>query len=224
MPERDIRLDFQRRGRLGLDEAILCSDKTLDQLTAILDQASERKMPLLLTRLQTAQFSSLPEPYRERMDYEPLSRTAFYGSVPGIQPPPRVAVVTAGTSDIAVSREAVRTLNYHGVDCLEINDVGVAGLWRLLERIEELRAFPLVIVTAGMDAALPSVIAGLVPGVVISVPSSIGYGVAQGGETALRAALTSCAPGILVVNIDNGYGAACAALRALNVFGGSAGP
>src|SRR5512144_1830677 len=164
------------------------------------------------------QWAALPETYRVRLDYEPVSRTAFYGTVPAPASVPTVAVVTAGTSDIAVSREAARTLSYHGVGCEEINDVGVAGLWRLLERVEELRRFPVLIVTAGMDVALPSVIAGLVPGLVIALPSSVGYGVAQGGETALRAALASCAPGVVVVNIDNGYGAACAVLRILNRF------
>ena len=221
MVERDIKLDFQRRARLGLDEAIYCGHKTLAQLTAILEHARERDASLLLTRLDAAQFAALPESCRVRMDYEPVSHTAFYGTVPApALAPTTVAVVTAGTSDIAVSREAARTLAYHGVGCEEINDIGVAGLWRLLERVDELRRFPLLIVTAGMDAALPSVIAGLVSGLVITVPSSVGYGVAQGGETALRAALASCAPGVVVVNIDNGYGAACAALRILNSFGG----
>jgi hypothetical protein len=221
MVERDIKLDFQRRTRLGLDEAVFCGHKTLEQLSAILDQARDRDVTLLLTRLDPSQRASLPEPHRARLDFEPVSRTAFYGSVPTPQSPPSIAVVTAGTSDVSVSREAVRTLQYHGVTCLEINDVGVAGLWRLLERVDELRQLPLLIVTAGMDAALPSVIAGLVPGLVIAVPTSVGYGVAQGGETALRAALASCAPGVVVVNIDNGYGAACAALRILHGFGGS---
>jgi NCAIR mutase (PurE)-related protein len=95
----------------------------------------------------------------------------------------------------------------------------VAGLWRLLERIDEIQKLPVVIAVAGMDGALPSVVAGLVPGIVISVPTSTGYGVAAAGETALRSALASCAPGLVVVNIDNGYGAACAALRALRSRG-----
>jgi NCAIR mutase (PurE)-related protein len=94
-------------------------------------------------------------------------------------------------------------------------DVGVAGLWRLMQRIEELRRVPVVIAVAGMDAALPTVLAGLVPGVVIAVPTSVGYGVAGGGHTALHALLASCAQGITVVNIDNGFGAACAAVRIL---------
>ena len=123
--------------------------------------------------------------------------------------------ITAGTSDVSVSREASRTLSYYGVPCLDIADVGVAGLWRLMERIEEIQRHRNVIVVAGFDAALPSVVGGLVPGLVIAVPTSTGYGVARGGETALFSSLVSCAPGVVVVNIDNGYGAACAAIRAL---------
>jgi pyridinium-3,5-biscarboxylic acid mononucleotide synthase len=128
-------------------------------------------------------------------------------------------VIAAGTSDVYVSREAARTLRYYGQPNVEITDVGVAGLWRLLERIEEIRRMPVVIAVAGMDAALPTVLGGLVPSVVIGVPTSVGYGVASGGEAALRAMLASCAPGLVVMNIDNGYGAACAALRILRAIG-----
>jgi NCAIR mutase (PurE)-related protein len=123
--------------------------------------------------------------------------------------------VAAGTSDVAVGREAARTLRFYGEPAVEINDVGVAGLWRLLERVEEMRKMKVVIAVAGMDAALPTVIGGLVSSVVIGVPTSVGYGVASGGETALRSMLASCSPGLLVTNIDNGFGAACAALRIL---------
>ncbi|MBL8704068.1 MAG: AIR carboxylase family protein, partial [Rhodospirillales bacterium] len=108
------------------------------------------------------------------------------------------------------------TLRYYGVGVSEIADVGVAGLWRLTARLDEIRRHKVVIVAAGMDAALPSVLGGLVAAPVIAVPTSVGYGVAVGGQTALNAALASCAPGVTVVNIDNGYGAACAALRILN--------
>lgn len=215
MANKDIKLDFQRRSRLGFDEAILCSHKTNDHLKAILDQAQQQAITLLLTRLRSDQFKALPDYHRAVMDYETVSCTAFYGAVPPPQGARQVAVVTAGTSDVSVSREAARTLQYHGVACREIADVGVAGLWRLMERIEELQRLSVVLVAAGMDAALPSVVAGLVPGAVIAIPTSVGYGVAAGGETALRATLASCAPGLLVVNIDNGYGAACAALRIL---------
>jgi NCAIR mutase (PurE)-related protein len=152
------------------------------------------------------------------MDYDAVSRTGYFGLVAIPQAKPRIAVVTAGTSDVPVAREIARTLNYYGEGCIEIADVGVAGLWRLLDRVSDIRDKAVVIVVAGMDAALPSVVGGLVSGAVIAVPTSVGYGVAEGGTTALHAALASCAPGVVVVNIDNGYGAACAALRIVNLF------
>ena len=130
--------------------------------------------------------------------------------------PPKIAVVTAGTSDSKVAREALRTLEFNGLAATRIFDVGVAGLWRLLERVEEIRKHPIIIATAGMDAAMPSVLGGLVSGTLIAVPTSTGYGVALKGETAFAASLASCAPGIVVCNIDNGYGAACAALRIIS--------
>lgn len=217
MADRDVKLDLERRERLGFDEAILCAGKSRDQLATILDAAGDRT--LLLTRLEGDALAALSEHYRRRIDYEPVSRTGFFGTVDPPSGDTHIAVVGAGTSDIPVSREAVRTLAYYGMPSLEIADVGVAGLWRLMERIDEIRRHPVVIVVAGLDASLPSVIGGLVPGLVIAVPTSTGYGVAEAGATALRSALVSCAPGIVVVNIDNGYGAACAALRALRTVG-----
>jgi NCAIR mutase (PurE)-related protein len=213
--DQDIKLDLQRGERLGLDEAIFCAGKTTGHIGHILDHAQARAGRLLLTRLHETQFIELPEHHRAALDYEPLSRTAFFGKPVPLEGRPRAAVVVAGTSDLFVSREAVRTLAYYGVPALEVTDVGVAGLWRLLERVEEIRALPVVIVVAGMDAALPTVVGGLVPGAVIGVPTSVGYGVATGGQSALNAMLASCAPGVAVMNIDNGYGAACAALRVL---------
>jgi NCAIR mutase (PurE)-related protein len=215
MSHDDLNLDFRRRERLGFDEAILCEPKSTEQLAAILEQADERGAPLLLTRLGPDRFEALPDAFRARIDYEPVSRTAFFGEPDPLRGEPRVAVLSAGTSDAPAAREAARTLRYYGRASLQVPDVGVAGLWRLLERIDEIQKLPVVITVAGMDGALPSVVAGLVPGLVVCVPTSTGYGVAAGGETALRSALTSCAPGVVVVNIDNGYGAACAALRAL---------
>jgi NCAIR mutase (PurE)-related protein len=126
-----------------------------------------------------------------------------------------IAIVTAGTSDVPVAREALRTLRYNGMNATTVFDVGVAGIWRLLDRIEEIRQFPVLIVSAGMDAALPTVLGGLYDGLIIAVPTSVGYGVATGGTTALNSILASCAPGVVTVNIDNGYGAACAALKTL---------
>ena len=210
-----ITLDLERRARIGIEEAVLCAGKTPEQLAEILRRADEAERSLLLTRLDAEQREALPDALAERIDYEVLSRTGVFGTVAAAEGEARVAIVSAGTSDQSVSREAARTLAYHGHPSVEIGDVGVAGLWRLMARIDEIRAFPVVIVVAGMDAALPSVVGGLVPGVVIAVPTSTGYGIAQGGATAMMTMLASCAPGVAVVNIDNGYGAACAALRAL---------
>ncbi len=108
---------------------------------------------------------------------------------------------------------------FRGIAAAVHFDVGVAGLWRLTSRLESIGGCPIVIAVAGMDAALPTVLGGLIPALIIAVPTSVGYGVAAGGRTALNALLASCAPGITVVNIDNGYGAACAALRALRIAG-----
>ncbi|MEM6940833.1 MAG: AIR carboxylase family protein [Pseudomonadota bacterium] len=109
-------------------------------------------------------------------------------------------------------------MTYLGVPIEKFIDIGVAGLWRLLEQVETLQKFPVVVAVAGMDGALPSVLGGLIQGAIICVPTSTGYGASRGGETALSAALASCAPGLSVVNIDNGYGAACAAFRVVNTF------
>jgi pyridinium-3,5-biscarboxylic acid mononucleotide synthase len=218
MIDTDINLDLQRLGRIGFDEAIFCVGKTIGQLESILNWANGNDKTLLLTRLGGEKLHALPSHHRERIDYETLSQTGIFGAIEVPAGDALVAVVSAGTSDAAVSREAVRTLRYFGHNSFEICDVGVAGLWRILDRVEELRQFPVVITVAGMDAALPSVIGGLLPGVVIAVPTSTGYGIAESGKTALRAALVSCAPGIVVVNIDNGYGAACAAKRILQSY------
>ena len=218
-----ITLDLERRTRIGIEEAVLCEGKTPQQLADILARAEEAERSLLLTRLDAAQRNALPAALAERVDYEPLSRTGVFGRVVAPSGEAQVAIVSAGTSDQPVCHEAARTLAYHGHSSAEMGDVGVAGLWRLMNRIDEIRAYPIVIVVAGMDAALPSVVGGLVPGMVIAVPTSTGYGVASGGSAAMMAMLASCAPGVTVVNIDNGYGAACAALRALPLLAPPAG-
>ena len=215
----EINLDHARRERIGLEEAIFATGKSPAQLIEILAKIQHRGGRTLLTRLAAIEFAGLPGFWRERIDYDPVSQTGCYGVPPPATEAPRVAVISAGTSDTPVALEAVRTLRYAGHESERIFDVGVAGLWRLLERLPRLSDKAVVVVVAGLDAALPSVVGGLVGGVVIAVPTSTGYGVAAGGTTALHASLTSCAPGITVVNIDNGYGAACAALRVLNLLG-----
>lgn len=213
--------DAARPERIGLPEAILCASKSAAQLAMILAELAAREPNALLTRLAAEQYAALPDALRVRLDYDPLSRTAFLGSVEPPSGPARVALVTAGTGDQRVAEEAARTLAFHGEAVERHYDIGVAGLWRLLSRRERLASFPVLIACAGMEGALFSVLGGLVPGLVVAVPVSSGYGVSEGGRTALASALSSCAPGIVVVNIDNGYGAACAALRVLR---GRAGP
>lgn len=208
-----INLDHERTRRIGFAEAVYSASKSVDQLAEILNQSAQREITLLLTRLSPAQFAALPQQYCAALDYDPVSQTAFFGQINPASNGAEIAVVTAGTSDVPVASEAARTLRFYGHEVLTINDIGVAGIWRLFDRLESLKPMSVIIVVAGMDGALPSVVAGLVSGCVIAVPTSIGYGVADGGRTALNAALASCAPGLVVVNIDNGYGAACAALR-----------
>jgi NCAIR mutase (PurE)-related protein len=211
----EINFDFDRRERIGLSEAVFCQGKTPAQIGEAITIAQARDLSLLLTRLEPDAFAALAAPAQAALEYDPPSRTAIAGASRRPEGDPLVAVVTAGTSDLPVGREALRTLGFYGVAAREIADVGVAGLWRVLKHEQELRRYPVVIVVAGMEGALFSVVAGLVGGAVIAVPTSTGYGVARRGETALHAALASCAPGLVTVNIDNGYGAACAAIRAL---------
>lgn len=201
-------LDWRRSARIGLTEAVLCDSKHSSHIAEILKEARDRS--LLLTRLSSEQRDELDF----SLDYCPLSRTAFYGAV---APPATdgAVIVCAGTSDLPVALEAQRTLAFSGYRSKLIADVGVAGLWRVLERLDEIRAHDVVIAVAGMEGALFSVLGGLVARPLIAVPSSVGYGVAHGGQAALASALASCASGIVAVNIDNGFGAACAAIRFL---------
>jgi len=211
----DIVFDFGRAERIGLDEAVFCQMKSPAQIDAILDGALQKNAGLLLTRLDADKLAALSPPHRQQIDYCPISQTAFFGRLRPVTSSGTVAIVAAGTSDASVAREAARTLRHAGVAASLIVDVGVAGLWRLTERLDDIRRHPVVIAVAGMDAALASVLGGLVSSAMICVPTSVGYGAAESGRTALNAMLVSCAPGITVCNIDNGYGAACAALRIL---------
>lgn len=215
------RHDHDRLQRIGMPEAVLCDTKTVDQVVAIVDElAAATTEPRLLTHLTDEQLAALAPAVVQQLDDDRLSRTAMLnGRLPAR--PGHVAVVAAGTSDASVAAEAARTLTFSGVTCEMIVDVGVAGLWRLEERLAEIRAADIVIAVAGMDAALVSVLGGLVAAPVIAVPTSVGYGVSAGGMTALHSSLASCAQGITVVNIDNGFGAACAAVRMLSLFGWS---
>lgn len=207
--------DRDRTNRIGLPEAIFCLDKSVEQISYIASRLlDETQVRSLFTRLSHDKYEALNATVSAILNYDETSETAILGS----SHPARtgtVAIVTAGTSDLSVANEASRTLTFMGGSNTVISDVGVAGLWRLEQRVEEICAHDIVIVVAGMDAALPTVLGGLIPNPIIGVPTSTGYGAARDGETALHCMLTSCAPGITVTNIDNGYGAACAALRML---------
>lgn len=212
----EANLDFDRENRTGLAEAVFCQSKSLHQLQEICEQVEAASRSMLFTRLSAEVFGQLSETLPANfLEYDVVSRTAFHGAYKS-RSKDLVAVVTGGSSDVPVAREASRTLEFYGHKCLEIDDAGVAGLWRITERLDELRQRKVIICIAGMDAALPTVLGGLVPASIIAVPTSIGYGMARDGETALQSMLVSCAPGLVVVNIDNGYGAACGAIRILN--------
>lgn len=211
MSEDEVNFDWSRRQRIGIGEAVLAQGKSREQLRSIVEAAIRREASVLFTRLDDRLATELPE-----IDYHAPSRTGVLGSFPADRTKGSVAIVTAGTSDAPAAWEAQRTLAFNGHDATMIFDVGVAGLHRLLARLEDIDRHGVVIAVAGMDAALASVLAGQVSRPVIGVPTSTGYGAARGGETALSSMLASCAAGLSVVNIDNGFGAACAALRILN--------
>lgn len=212
---KELHFDFDRVDRIGFSEAVLCRGKTSAQIANILSVVKAHSGSVLLTRLDGTQFAELPEEHQGKLDFDASSATAFYGAPEALWNDKSIAIISAGTSDISVATEARRTLEFHGVCADPINDIGVAGLWRLNQYLDVLTCYETIIVVAGMDGALPSVVGGLFGSVIIAVPTSTGYGTAEGGRTALNAALTSCAPGVVAVNIDNGYGAAIAALRTL---------
>ncbi|MDY4163755.1 MAG: nickel pincer cofactor biosynthesis protein LarB [Sutterella sp.] len=214
MPD-NIRFDIERDRRIGLPEAVFCAGKPRDALLTLLERfADPAEKPILFTRLEPAVWADVPEGLRALYSYDPLSRTAWHRTCPST-PSGTVAVVSAGTADGFVTHEAARTLEYLGRRVRLFEDCGVAGLWRIQKALPEINACDVVIVAAGLDAALASVLGGLTPKPVFAVPTSVGYGVAEHGITALRSMLASCAPGVAVLNIDNGYGAACAAARVL---------
>ena len=212
--------DHARTARIGLPEAVFCQGKPIDVVGDLLRAFCRGSgKPVLFTRLEPAIFDQFPDAVRAGVDYHPLSRTAFGDRLPSV-PLGSVAVLSAGTADGFVTWEAARTLDYLGIRHTVFEDSGVAGLWRLSERMEAINSHDVVIVVAGLDAALASVMGGLTPKPLVAVPTSVGYGMADGGRSALSSMLVSCAPGVSVFNIDNGYGAACAAARIINLMNG----
>jgi NCAIR mutase (PurE)-related protein len=206
-------IDHHRALRQGFPEVIYGGGKTSGQIVAIAERIVERHGGFLATRLTDEAMAALTSRF-ERIEINALGRTAYLA---GAELPPvgrgTVMIVTAGTSDLPVAEEAAVTAGALGNQITRLTDVGVAGLHRLLARKDELFSASVIIVIAGMDGALASVIGGLVRVPVIAVPTSVGYGAAFGGLAPLLAMLNSCASGVTVVNIDNGFGAAMAASR-----------
>ncbi len=197
-------VDTHRQLRVGMPEVVFAQGKTAAQVAAIA-RALARKGPLLVTRLDEGKAGAVRRAVRGAV-YDPVSRTLRKGrmALPVRGP---VCVCCAGTSDIPVCEEAVVTLEVMGVEAIRVYDVGVAGLHRLLARRRDLERAVAVVVAAGMEGALPSVVGGLLSKPVVGVPTSVGYGASLSGLTPLLAMLNSCAPNVTVVNVDNGFGA-----------------
>jgi pyridinium-3,5-biscarboxylic acid mononucleotide synthase len=199
-------LDLTRMARRGYPEAVYCEGKTVEQVGLIAAEVARRGVRTLFTRVSADHaamlLSTLPD-----AAHDELARLVAWPASPPEPSGGRVLVVTAGTSDLPVATEALLVARHLGRQAELVVDVGVAGLHRILGRLELLRSAHVIVVVAGMDGALPSVVAGLVSAPVVAVPTSVGYGAAFDGLAPLLSMLNSCAPGVAVVNIDNGYGA-----------------
>jgi NCAIR mutase (PurE)-related protein len=208
-------VDHHRAVRQGAPEVILGHGKTAAQIVGIARELGRTGQNVLITRLHPDKARAVC-PEVPGLKYQELSQTATLERAPiprlGTHP---VAIVSAGTGDLPVAEECAETLRMLGAGLERVYDVGVAGIHRLLHRREVFERASVVIVVAGMEGALPSVVGGIVAGPVIAVPTSIGYGVSFGGLTAMAGMLSSCASGVVVCNIDNGFGAAYAAARIL---------
>jgi NCAIR mutase (PurE)-related protein len=200
-------IDLRRQARTAYPEVVYCAGKTLEQSLSIMKKMREHNLPVFATRASKELAEQAAAVFGEAV-YHELSGTLSIGELyaedgrEGL-----VVVAAAGTSDLRAAWEAARTAEFFGSNVRMINDIGVAGIHRLFNRLDEIRAARAIVACAGMEGALASVIAGLVSVPVIALPTSVGYGASFGGLSALLGMLTSCAPGISVVNIDNGFGA-----------------
>jgi len=199
-------LDLDRARRRGYPEAVYCEFKTPAQLRLIAAELRDHNARTLFTRAGADQADAVLEMLPDA-GYDPEAGLLWWPPEPPEPSGGLVLIVAAGTSDLPVAREAQRTAEVLGRRTVMVMDVGVAGLHRILQRLDLLRSAAAIVVVAGMDGALPSVVAGLVAAPVVAVPTSVGYGAAFEGLAPLLTMLNSCAPGVAVVNIDNGYGA-----------------
>jgi NCAIR mutase (PurE)-related protein len=206
------KLDTHRAIRNGFPEVVLCQGKQPAQVVEIMQRLTQGPGPVLATRADSALYelvrAAIPD-----LRYNPIGRLMIYEPAPLPKHPGTILVVTAGTADQPVAEEAAATADLMGHTVDRLFDVGVAGLHRLLAHLDRITAANVVVVVAGMEGALPSVLGGLVRRPVIAVPTSVGYGASFGGLAALLGMLNSCAAGVTVVNIDNGFGAGFAAAK-----------
>lgn len=207
-----VRLDDFRESRTGIPEIVWGENKTLDQLVSIVRRMTEKQSLILVSRVDEEKGRCLTREFPAG-NYHAESRLFSLQPRPRKESPGRgtILILAAGTSDIPVAEEAFVTASLLGSRVDRIYDIGIAGIHRLLEQIEHIRKASVLVVVAGMEGALPSVVAGLVGKPIVAVPTSVGYGTGLGGIAALLAMLNGCAPGVTVVNIDNGVGAAVAA-------------
>lgn len=217
-------VDLERQRRRGRAETIFCQGKTADQIAGIAREMAGAGQNVLMTRADDAIRATVAATLREDYDVEvnDLGRTIFARVAPIPQKKGLVGIISAGTSDIPVAEEAAVTCESFGSPVRRIYDVGVAGLHRLLSNLEEIHRLRVVVVTAGMEGALPSVVGGLVKAPVIAVPTSVGYGASFQGLAALLGMLNTCSPGVCTMNIDNGFGAGYLA-DVINAIGEGAG-
>lgn len=204
-------IDHHRPLRKGVPEVIYGGHKTEAQLIEIVREMYKRGENVLITRLDPQKAEALKAHFEEGLYYPTSKVFVLFRERPKVKGKGKVLVISAGTSDLAVAEEALLTLKFLGNEAELIQDVGVAGIHRLFAHVGKLRGARVIIVVAGMEGALPSIVAGLVAVPVIAVPTSVGYGASFGGIAALLGMLNSCAQGVCVVNIDNGFGAGCLA-------------
>ncbi len=205
-------IDHHRELRTGVPEIVFGAAKTAEQIAEALAELARVAGGAIATRVEAAKLVAVRK-LLPAVAYHEVARIATLGAVTGRPRAASIAVVCAGTSDLAIAEEAAIVAEFLGASVIRISDVGVAGIHRLLARLDDIRQAEVVIAVAGMEAALPSVLGGLIDRPLIAVPTSVGYGVSIDGLVALAAMLSACAPGITVVNIDNGVGAAVAATR-----------
>ena len=205
-------IDHHRELRTGIPEIVYGAGKTPAQIAAAMGELAAHAGGAIATRVDAVKAEALRS-LLPAATYHELARIVVLGTPTARPAAGTIAIVCAGTSDLPVAEEAALVAEFLGAPVVRISDVGVAGLHRLLARVDEIRACEVVLCVAGMEAALPSVLGGLVDRPLIGVPTSVGYGVAAEGLIAMGGMLSSCAPGMTVVNIDNGVGAAVAAVR-----------